>query len=129
MAKPYSSSRSVSTRSGERRFSFEACPKSDGIVFRAGACLAGERENLARDAGAVHPPPKSGWLTLRMNVCLLWRKKRAEELHYLGRKRYCIMQNEERVFEEKQHRDMSRREFLVETGRTLSMALASAGVF
>src|SRR5258707_746238 len=48
---------------------------------------------------------------------------------HLGRKRYCIMQNEERVFEEKQHRDMSRREFLVETGRTLSMALASAGVF
>src|SRR5258708_21946349 len=36
--------------------------------------------------------------------------------------------NEENVFAE-HYRELSRREFLAETGRTLSMALASAGVF
>src|ERR1700730_3704890 len=66
-------------------------------------------------------PPKPGWLTLSLNVCLLWRKKEW--------KRHIMQNDDENVLSEQQLQKLSRREFLVETGRTLSMALASAGVF
>jgi hypothetical protein len=41
---------------------------------------------------------------------------------------YLMTDNDEQVFAE-HHRELSRREFLAETGRTLSTALVSAGVF
>ena len=39
-----------------------------------------------------------------------------------------MTENDGHAFAE-QHQELSRRQFLAETGRTLSMALASAGVF
>jgi hypothetical protein len=54
--------------------------------------------------------------------------KGREELSLQARRMYLMTDNEEHVFAE-QHRELSRRAFLAETGRTLSMALASAGVF
>ena len=40
-----------------------------------------------------------------------------------------MRKNDEHILAELQHQEMSRRAFLAGTGRTLSMALASAGVF
>src|SRR5229473_6004576 len=56
-------------------------------------------------------------------------KEEAEKLHYLKRKRHIMPNDDENVLSEQHHQELNRREFLVETGRTLSMALASAGVF
>jgi hypothetical protein len=89
MGKPYSSSRSVSTRSGERRFSFEACPKSDGIVLRSGACLAGERENLARDAGQFIPLAIT-WLVDVAHECMLAVEEKGSRRASLSREKEVL---------------------------------------
>jgi hypothetical protein len=100
-----------------------------GCSSLRGGKLAGERENLAKGAGAVQTPSQAWsvdfaheWYITRVGKC----NGRAS---LASRKSNFMPHDDENAFVGQDHQELSRRAFLVETGRTLSMALASAGVF
>src|SRR5260370_10771047 len=57
------------------------------------------------------------------------RGKRSGRASFAKRKRHVMPNDDEHGLSEQPPQQLSRREFLEETGRTLSMAMASAGVF